>query len=67
LEKKLLYKCLICGHVEKAHLDSAYPEYGQQWCRDCPIADYKSFKNWHAFKLDNLSYIEDLAAEKGLI
>lgn len=56
-----------CGHIEKVHL-----KYGgiigqpDIMCTDC---FYKPGLNghWHYFNPDNLSYIEKLAKQKGLV
>jgi len=65
-----LHNC-ICGHSEEeheAHKLSMMNLGGVHWCRGCSIENRFSPPNmFHDFKLDNLSYIEDLAKKKGLI
>lgn len=72
LEKKFLYKC-YCGHYEADHkAEHSMASWGDHWCRQCSdenrygtIGTFNSM--FHTFTLDNLSYIEDLANDRGLI
>jgi hypothetical protein len=58
----------ICGHPEKEHYAEGEGfvigiEYGTHWCSGC-IGKPGAF---HTFTLDNLSLIEQVAAERNLI
>jgi len=59
-----------CGHEKSNHRWYAQTDVSgilyKEMCAGC----YQSFgeeTSWHFFKLDNLKYVEDLAAEKGLV
>jgi hypothetical protein len=58
----------ICGHLNEEHKSkrSSIPGCGGCWDSSMEWQD-KMNKAEHAFKLDNLKLIEDLAKEKGLV
>lgn len=64
----MIEPCISCGHGKEYHIW----EYSM-WCTECakpmyyPDGNMPNVKVHHSFKLDNLSYIEDLAKEKNLI
>ncbi len=62
LGREYLDKC-ICGHLRKRHVLPLLPF--TPYCRGCFFREKANIK--HEFKLDNLSYIEELAKERGLI
>jgi len=47
----------VCGHPRVNHL-LIYHADGISFCNDCCIKSVKGVKNYHYFKLDNLSYLE---------
>jgi hypothetical protein len=63
----------ICGHLNKFH--NIWPtRFGEEWCLviinpDEPFNDLAEFKQCGCLKYtpDNLSYIEQLAKQKGLV
>lgn len=62
--------CAICNHREGYHAFTR--NNGVEFCTECLIrgveAKRLSDSKWiHAFKLDNLKLVEDLAKEKGLV
>jgi len=62
---KDLQFCIVCNHSKKMHVHRKTDVSRlDDICWDCN-AGY--FDKYHAFKLDNLKLIEQLAKEKGLI
>jgi hypothetical protein len=62
MEQDLKIPC-ICGHLYLEH----YFKNPLLWCERC-FYEYPTSTQWqHAFKEDNLSYIEKLARERGLV
>lgn len=72
LEKKSLHKYCICGHLKKEHgirtLAVERPHI-LGICWTCRYAESREtqINSVHNFKLDNLSYIEELAKKRKLI
>jgi hypothetical protein len=51
----------VCGHIAEAHYLTG------DGCNQC-LHENKSQEAWqHRFKLDNLTYVEKLAKERGLV
>jgi hypothetical protein len=66
-----LYNC-VCGHELASHKTEAegyitLSEKVAHWCAECALTNAMNRKNFHTFKLDNLSLIEKLARERHLI
>ena len=59
----------VCGHLEEEHepSDDVFVDRRTHFCRVCTKFGAKFPTQWHDFKLDNLSLIEDMAHKKGLI
>jgi len=62
--------CISCSHKRQNHLPYGgkrnilvMPSLGEHWCEHC-VGTVNSF---HTFKLDNLSYIEEVAKERKLV
>ena len=66
-------RCQTCGHPQTHHLSDGYKgivtikKYGEHWCKRCCNDGNFSRDSFHTFKLDNLSYIEEFAKERGLV
>jgi hypothetical protein len=55
-----------CGHLEQVHLKhGGITNQPDVMCTECFSQRNKT--HWHYFSPDNLSYIETLAKEKGLV
>lgn len=53
-----------CGHAEQKH--KPYIQPMEQYCDSCWGTD-NPMTTFHRFQSDNLSYIEKLAKQKGLV
>ena len=62
-----MIKICICGHSKKDHfIGTVYTTHWQEIGEICGHI-YNGDCKCRNFKLDNLTYIEDLAREKGLL
>ena len=58
-----------CGHLKKEHIEETHIHHAQcEKCFDDSFDDSDDIFPWlHPFQSDNLSYIEKLAEQKGLV
>jgi hypothetical protein len=56
----------VCGHLREKHWGIPLVYFNAPFiCVQCEVQHNLSFK--HSFKLDNLSYVEELAKKRNLI